>query len=168
VQLVYRGARVVSPQGEVTAAGQPYIFGYRSLFVPAAWTVKYYAYGADTRLDADPAAFERLVAAPPLKTEQRDRLDFMSGRSIADGVPADRVAVVAEAEVTLPPGAWRIRTISDDGVRVMVDDERVIDHWTPHESAIDTANLSGGHHRLSVAYYEVGGFAELRFEILRR
>ena len=67
-----------------------------------------------------------------------------------------------------PPGAYTVRTISDDGVRVWMDDERIIDHWTPHESAIDTVPVTGGKRRFKVEYYEIGGFAELRFEILRR
>ena len=103
-----------------------------------------------------------------MKTDRRDTLDYMSGGAIADGLPRDRVAVVAEATIDLPPGAYTVRTISDDGIRVWMDDERIIDHWTPHESAIDTVQVAGGKRRFKVEYYEIGGFAELRFEILRR
>jgi len=92
----------------------------------------------------------------------------MSGGAIAEGLPRDRVALVAEAEVVLPAGNYTVRTISDDGIRVWMDEERIIDRWTPHESAIDTAQITGGRRRFKVEYYEVGGFAELRFEILRR
>ena len=92
----------------------------------------------------------------------------MSGGAIAEGLPRDRVAVVAEGVVDLPPGQYTVRTISDDGIRVWVDDERIIDRWTPHESAIDTVPITGGKRRFKVEYYEIGGFAELRFEILRR
>jgi hypothetical protein len=67
----------------------------------------------------------------------------------------------------LPDGAYALRTISDDGIRVAVDGKRVIDHWTPHESALDAATLSGGRHHITVEYYEKDGFAELRFEILK-
>jgi beta-glucosidase len=95
-------------------------------------------------------------------------MDFMSGRGIADGVPADHVAVVADADLTLPDGSYTIRTISDDAIRVTVDGERVIDHWTAHESALDDASLAGGTHHVTVEYYENEGFAELRFEILKR
>jgi hypothetical protein len=157
VKLVYRGARIVTPRGEVTRAGQPYTFGYRSFFVPADWIVKYYTHAGGGE-----------ISGSPLKTEHLTRLDFMSGRSIAEGVPADNVAVLADADVVLPDGAYTIRTISDDGVRVTVDGARVIDHWTPHESALDTAPLSGGRHHITVEYYEKDGFAELRVEILKR
>jgi hypothetical protein len=156
VRLVYRGQRVISPRGAVTRAGAPYEFGYRSFFVPADWTVKYYAHQGD----AD-------VTGTPLKEEHRSRLDFMSGGRIADGVPADNVAIVADADITLPEGAYTIRTISDDAIRVTVDGRRLIDHWVAHESALDRAPLSGGAHHITVEYYEKDGFAELRFEVLK-
>jgi hypothetical protein len=76
--------------------------------------------------------------------------------------------VVADGALTLPPGSYALRTISDDGVRVWVDDDRVVDHWTPHESAVDEVPVAAGRHRLKVEYFELGGFAELRVEILRR
>jgi MSHA biogenesis protein MshQ len=76
--------------------------------------------------------------------------------------------VVADAEIDLPPGRYTVRTISDDGVSVWMDEERIIDRWTPHESAIDTVTVTGGKRRFKVQYYEIGGFAELRLEILRQ
>jgi parallel beta-helix repeat protein len=168
VRLTYRGAAVTGPRGERVNAGQPYVFAYSRFFVPADWQVRFYAFDEDARPDRNPDAFARVLSGAPLKTERRDRLDFMSGRAIADGIPADRVAVVAEAAIDLPPGRYTVRTISDDGIRVWMDDERIIDRWTPHESAIDTVPVTGGKRRFKVEYYEIGGFAELRFEILRQ
>ena len=124
-----------------------------------------------TRQRVQTRALTRLLASlagAPLKSERRDALDFMSGGAIAEGLPRDRVAIVAEAEIDIPSGNYNLRTISDDGIRVWMDDERVIDRWTPHESAIDTVPITGGKRRFKVEYYELGGFAELRFEILRR
>ena len=168
VRLEYRGAAVVGPRGETVAAGAPYVFGYSRFFVPADWQVRFYSFGEASDPVKAPDAFARVLAGTPIKTEHRDRLDYMSGRAIAEGVPADRVAVVAQAEIDLPQGSYWIRTISDDGIRVWMDDERIIDRWTPHESAVDTVAVSGGRHRFKVGYYEIGGFAELRFDILRR
>jgi parallel beta-helix repeat protein len=168
VQLTYTGAAVVSPRGQSVAAGAPYAFGYRRFFVPAAWQVRYFTFDEPSRPDRNPDAFARLVAGAPVKSDTRDRLDYMSGGSIADGLPRDRVALVAEADIDLPAGNYTLRTISDDGVRVWMDGERIVDRWTPHESAIDTASIAGGKRRFKVEYYEIGGFAELRLEILRR
>jgi hypothetical protein len=168
VRLTYRGAAVTTPRGETTPEGQPYTFGYSRFFVPIDWDVRYFGFDEASAADAHPDAFARVLSGAPLKIDRRDRLDFMSGRAIVDGVPQDRVAIAAQGRVDLPRGEYLIRTISDDGIRVWVDEERVIDHWTPHESAVDTAPLTGGTHRMKVEYFELGGFAELRLEILKR
>jgi hypothetical protein len=130
--------------------------------------VSYFSYDEGSAPDKDAAAFARVLAGPPLKRDRLDRLDYESGGAIAEGVPRDRVALVADADVQLPAGQFVLRTISDDGIRVWMDEKRIIDHWTPHESAIDSVPVVGGRHRFKVQYYEVGGFAELRFDILRR
>jgi hypothetical protein len=168
VKLAYTGGAVIGPRGDTGPAGVPYIFGYSRFFVPVDWTVRYFTFDEAARPDSNGDAFARLLAAAPVRTERRDRLDYESGGAIAEGLPRDRVAVLAEGEVDLPPGQYTVRTISDDGIRVWMDDDRIIDHWAPHESAIDTAPVTGGKRRFKVAYYEIGGFAELRFEILRR
>jgi nitrous oxidase accessory protein NosD len=168
VQLTYRGAAVTGPRGERAAAGAPYAFGYSRFAVAAEWQVRYFTFDEASRPDKNPDAFAKILAGAPVKAERRDRLDYMSGGAIAEGVPRDRVAIVAEAVIDLPPGHYTVRTISDDGVRVWMEDERIIDRWTPHESAIDTVPVTGGKRRFKLEYYELGGFAELRFEILRR
>jgi hypothetical protein len=136
--------------------------------VPIDWQIRYYTFDEASGPDKNADAFTRILAGPPAKTDRREALDYMSGGAIADGLPRDRVALVAEGVVELPAGQYSIRTISDDGIRVWMDDERIIDRWTPHESAVDTVPVTGGKRRFKVEYFEIGGFAELRFEILRR
>ena len=168
VQLTYTGIAVTSLRGSSVPAGSPYTFGYSRFFVAADWNVRYFTFDETSRPDKSPDAFARVLAGAPAKSDHRDKLDYMSGGAIAEGVPRDRVAIVAETEIDIPPGNYTLRTISDDGIRVWMDDERIIDRWTPHESAIDTVPITGGKRRFKVEYYEIGGFAELRFEILRR
>jgi parallel beta-helix repeat protein len=168
LELTYTGGAVTGPRGETAAAGTPYAFGYSRFFVPIDWQISYYTFDEAARPDRSADAFARVLSGAPIKTDRREALDFMSGGAIADGLPRDRVALVAEGAVELPPGRYTLRTISDEGIRVWVDDERVIDRWTPHESAVDTVPVTGGKRRFKVEYYEIGGFAELRFEILRR
>jgi len=168
IQLTYIGSAVVSPRGRQVIAGSPYAFGYRRFVVAADWNIRYFTFDEAAGPDKNPDAFGRVLAGTPVKSERRDQLDFMSGGAIAEGLPRDRVAIVAEAEIEIPAGNYNLRTISDDGVRVWMDDQRIIDRWTPHESAIDTVPITGGKRRFKVEYYELGGFAELRFDILRR
>jgi nitrous oxidase accessory protein NosD len=168
VRLTYHGAAVTSPRGDAVAAGAPYTFGYARFFVPVEWHVRYFAFDEASRPDRVPDAFARITAGTPVKTDTRDRLDYLSGGAIAEGVPPDRVALTAEGDVDLPAGGYALRTISDDGIRVFVDGARVIDRWTEHESALDGASLAAGRHHLRVEYFELTGFAELRVDILRR
>jgi len=98
------------------------------------------------------------------------RLDHIGGRAFRPGLPADRVALVADGRVTLPPGpagAYQLRVLSDDGVRVWVDGRLVIDNWDVHGTEIDTAPIAGGAHRLKVEYFEASGWAEFRLDFVR-
>ena len=97
-------------------------------------------------------------------------LDLIGGRALRPSLPADRVAMVAEGRVTLPPGpagAYVLRVISDDGGRVWVDGRLVIDNWDVHGSELDTAAMSGGAHTVTVEYFEATGWAEFRLDFAR-
>lgn len=80
----------------------------------------------------------------------------------APGLPADGFSVrwsgVIEASAT---GSHVLQTYSDDAVRVWVDGQLVIDNWTPHAAAYDTAApmtwVAGERHAIVVEYQELGG-----------
>jgi len=76
-------------------------------------------------------------------------------------------SLTATGTVSLEPGTYSVRTISDDAVRVWVDGTMVIDDWTPHESQVDYAPLTAGKHDLRVEYRQVDGWVELRLDIIR-
>jgi hypothetical protein len=168
VALEYRGAAVISPRGAKTAAGRPYIFHYSKYFVPIQWRIKLFEYNDATDPLERPDAFATLLASVPVKEVSHDRLDYISGREVEDGVARDRFALVAEGTATLPGGDYILTLISDDAARVWVDREEVIDAWAPHESRVDRASIHGGVRKVKVEYYDVTGFAELRFDIQRR
>ena len=81
-------------------------------------------------------------------------------------VRAERLAVTGRAEVNLAPGRYTLRTISDDAIRVWVDDELVIDAWAPHGSEVHTAPIAPGRHEIRIAYAQREGWMELRVEIV--
>jgi hypothetical protein len=88
-------------------------------------------------------------------------------RPTVAGVPQTRMALEATTHVTLPLGDYTLRTLSDDAIRVWVDGRLVIDHWAPHETMSDYAELTGGSHDVRVQYVQVDGWTELRLDILR-
>jgi len=138
-------------------------------FEPAIdWTVRFFIWRDST---ADPprnaSAFDALLRGTPLVTRQVPRLDYMWYRPTIAGLPQERFAIEASGSVSLGPGTYTLRTISDDGVRVWVDGRLVIDSWTPHESEVDNVALGPGRHDIRVQYYQLRGWTELRLEILR-
>ena len=166
VTLSYVGGPVTSPRGVVTLAGKPYLFSYSRFFAAIPWKVQFYSY-PDT---VDPAKQpEAVLKGTRVGTLfEANRIDYLSGGVIEEGVPRDRFAFVAEGTVDLPPGDYTIEMISDDGARVWVDDKVVLNEWEPHESKVDRVDITGGRRRLKLEYYELAGWAEIRLQIQPR
>ncbi len=85
-------------------------------------------------------------------------------------VPADFFAVVATADVELDQGEYIVQTFADDGIRVSVDEQVVIDNWKLHGATLDTAtvDLAAGRHNLRIEFFELTGTAVLKFSMRRR
>jgi len=145
-------------------AGTP--FSYSRFFAPIDWTLRFF----DISASLAPAAPDMAAVSKrkPISATRADRIDYLSGRAIADDLPNDHIALVAEGVVELPRGNFTLRTISDDGVRVWVDGKLLIDRWDVHESIVDETPIGGGRHRLRVEYFERTGWAELRVEVVKR
>ncbi len=151
----------VAPWRAVVRIGTRDFRASGSLFT-ASWQVRWWAWQADPR--TDPAAWQALLAQPPLDTATVAALDFAwgNGRPTAN-VPTDRFATVAETTCTVPSGTWRLHTVSDDGIRVWVDGKLAIDDWTwhaPKEITCDLA-LAAGPHTIRVEHFELDGWAAL-------
>jgi len=168
LDLEYVGAAVTSPRGVNTAAGVPYRFSYQRFSAPVHWTVRAVAWDSTSDPRTRPDGFRARLAGAPLVSRTDPVLDYMWSRSRLPGFPAERFGVVAEGDVDLPSGEYELVTISDDGIRVWVDDVLVVGRWMPHESELVTAPLSGGRHVIRVEYYQVDGWVELRAEVRRK
>lgn len=103
----------------------------------------------------------------PFLERHEPRLDKMWYRPPSTAIPGEHWALLARTEVTLAPGEYTLRAISDDAVRVWVDGRAVIDDWATHESAVDAVPLDGGHHGIWVQYRQDDGWMELRVEIVK-
>ena len=166
--LEYRGRNAItSPRGRSIAAGGSYQFWYERLTPNTDWDVRFYTWSDSTDPRTSPDAFARITKQAPIASQRTDRLDYMWYSPTIKPVPQSKYAIVATTKVTLAPGTYTLRTISDDAIRVSIDGKRVIDDWTPHESVVDTAPLRGGTHDLRVEYYQVDGWTELRVDFVR-
>ena len=166
--LEYIGAATISPRGERRTAGTPYRFSYSRFEPPIDWSVRFYKWSDSTRnLRKDPASPVAFSAATPILSLNAPRLDFEGYRALRAEVPREFFALEATGSVELAPGEYTLRTLGDDGVRVWIDSALVIDDWAPHETALDFAELRGGHHDIRVQYYQGDGWYELRVDIVR-
>jgi parallel beta-helix repeat protein len=165
--LEYTGTSPISPRGIERPSGATHPFQYVHFEPPIDWTARFYKWTDST---SDPRkndnAFQSLTGSPPILSAHLPRLDYEGYRAIP-GLPRENFALEATGSVDIAPGEYTLRTISDDGIRVWVDSTLVIDNWKPHESALDFAPLTGGHHDIRVQYYQGDGWYELRLDIVR-
>ena len=85
--------------------------------------------------------------------------------SPAPQVPVDHFSARWTANLTLTPGRYRFSATSDDGVRVWVNNQLIIDAWFDRPAATFTGefNVGAGSLPVRVEYYENTGLAEMRF-----
>jgi nitrous oxidase accessory protein NosD len=145
-------------------------FSYSRFDPGLDWSVKVYAWSDSAHPLNAPSAFAALLrgerGAPTLSLTT-SRLDYVWSRPSITGWPRERAGVVAITNVDLPAGDYEIRAISDDGIRVFVDDRLAIDDWTVHESVVHAVPIAAGRHRIRVEYFQLDGWTELRAEIVK-
>jgi hypothetical protein len=89
-------------------------------------------------------------------------IDYDWGNGSPDSsVNPDRFSARWSRYIDVPPGLYRFTATSDDGIRVRVDSDLIIDQWYDHPARTFTAdkNLTAGHHLVVVEFYENGGNA---------
>jgi len=102
-----------------------------------------------------------LTGAPALvRNDVAVNFSWGSGAPAA-GLPADGFSARWTRVLPLEDGEYRFHALVDDGVRLYVDDELVIDDWHDggrREQAADR-RLAAGYHSLRIEYYERTGDA---------
>jgi hypothetical protein len=99
--------------------------------------------------------------------ECHDRIDFDWGRGRPHPrVPEDHFGVRWSGEFTLSQGTYRFAASTDDGTRVYLDGERIIDAWYPRAVRQTAAygHVAAGTHSLVVEYFEEAGHAVAQVE----
>ena len=96
-----------------------------------------------------------------------DKIDFNWSRQAPfEGVGKDNFKVTWTG--TIVPAhsqEYTFQTHSDDGVKLWIDNKLIIDNWTEHAEAVDTAKFTlqaGKKYSVKMQYYEEGGDAVAR------
>ena len=103
----------------------------------------------------------------PVLTRTEDDLDFEWGSdSPAEGIAPDNFSVRMTQNVNLEAGLYRFILRADDGVRLLVNGDVVIDGWYDHRALdfVADVELAGGSVPIQVEYYEKLGEAEVSLE----
>lgn len=182
------GAPVIRVDPTVPGAMTPYklivqvsdtALSREDVIVDTRWQVKVFGWEIDPREDRDQWRQAGESAAVSFSVSALN-LNFGSGgpSDLADmpeqvkeaGLPRDRFGTIAETTVTMPAGRWRLKTVSDDGIRVWVDDTLVIDDWTwhapkPHHAEFTITEKSSV--RIRVEHFELDGWSTLQVEFER-
>lgn len=137
----------------------------RGVLRTARWTQKWYSWRGLAY--EDQAAWTRLWASEPIATETTRAIDSdWMGKAPAPGVPSDHFALAATTTIKMPPGKYVFRSVSDDGIRVLVDGRAIIDRWNHHGATADSASvfMDEGPHAIRVEYCQEDGGAVLQFD----
>ncbi len=142
-----------------------------------SWKVRVFPWARDPR-QGEPGWLKDLAGKKTLETTvsalelkyggQGPSQMRLSNEISAANLPADRFGTVAEAVVPLKAGTWRASTLSDDGVRVLVDGKKVIENWTWHGPTPNVGTFTVERDkavRLLVEHFEIDGYAVLVFDL---
>ncbi len=93
---------------------------------------------------------------------------LVASREAPENLGSDYFGTRAIAKLQLPAGSWQITTLSDDGIRVLVDGEPVIENWTWHAPTEDTGTFhlaAAAEIEIEVQHFELNGYAVLELEL---
>lgn len=139
--------RVLFPLVVLALLG-PLLGGRPALAAPGDWWADYFA-------NPD-------LGGAPVLSRYDSAINFNWGLgSPASSVPADNFSVRWARDEWFAGGTYRFTVVSDDGVRVWVGDQLIVDEWRDREPTpiyVDRY-VAAGTYRVRVEYYERGGGA---------
>lgn len=142
--------------------------------VATRWDVTFFPWTIDPRNDL--AGWRQHAEGPDARRITTGALDFTYGwggprdlkvddAPISSAPGPDHFGMIARTRLRLPAGTWRLRTLSDDGVRVRVEGRTLLENWTWHGPTRDEAILiqaADAEISLEVEHFEIDGYAVLR------
>jgi hypothetical protein len=148
-RFIPRGTHRVRVEYYEHSGGAAIQVGWERISGGAAWRGEYFP--------------NRDLSGAPVLTRDDPAIDFDWGTGSPDPVvPADNFSARWTHTLGFSAGTYRFNASCDDGVRVYVNGQRVVDAWfnqkLPNTRSGDVT-LSAGQHTVVVEYYEHGGDA---------
>jgi len=154
----------------------------KATFVKTDWKISIFTWKGETNPPSPPPNLEawRDCAKDPKAIQTRyENLNFAFGgkgpTSIKrvpafanSGIGGSLYGLIATTSLPLTPGTWTISTMSDDGIRVIVDGKTILENWAHHGPTKDTGTFELKEAKtvpISVEYFQIGGHAVLDWSI---
>jgi len=186
VQRTTGGVQVQPTQGKLPAtltvsANQPglqiftieidadgHALSAKGSLLKADWKVRFFEWKPQNDPREHPEQWAALLQTTPLHQINIPAIDFKWKYKGPDPkLPDDHFATLATSSVMLPEGKYKLHTVSDDGIRVWIDEELVVDDWTWHAPKVNATsiNLPAGLHLIRIEHFEIDGYAQLQFSL---
>jgi hypothetical protein len=166
IKLEFIGEAVTTQFGETIKRGTVVPFTFERFEKPLEWTINWYNYANKEAMLQNTEGFSEAMKANPIATQKSLELAYTWWDSPAKDVDPNQFATLARSSFESQPGQYKFILTSDDGVRMWLDGELLVDHWDIHVPATDEVIVElGGKHELEIQHFEGGGFATLSFRI---
>jgi len=166
---------------KLRTAGKP-LPEIKGTLLATKWQATFFKWPADIDPRKDPERYSKLADGPTAVSAQLDELALRYGMrgpselGLSDKISAaklgqDHFGMIARTRLPLAKGVWELSTLSDDGVRVSLDEKSVIENWTWHGPTRDTARLELAADKtvdIVVEHFQIDGYAVLEFSISRQ
>lgn len=179
--LTASGAGVWPYQFKVRA-GAKELAEIKGTLMAAKWQAHFFKWPVEIDPRKDLAGYHKLAEAPTAIAAELDELSLLYGSrgpselGISPAVTAaklgrDHFGMIAKTRLPLTKGTWLFETLSDDGVRVVVDGKPVIDNWAWHGPTRDKGELTLTTDQtveIVVEHFQIDGYCVLDFSLARK
>ena len=166
---------------KVFNAGQP-LAEFKGVLLAATWQATFFPWPTNTDPRTNLVAYRRLADGPTAVSDQLDQLSLKYGmrspsqleitpKITAARLPQRHFGMIARTRLPLSKGTWEFTTLSDDGVRVTVDGQPVIENWAWHGPTRDSGKLtlpSDQTVEIVVEHFQIDGYAVLDLSLARQ
>lgn len=107
------------------------------------------------------------LSGDPIVVSQENNIDHDWGQGAPSGIETNQFSARWRKTINFAEGSYRFDATMDDGMRIYLDDNLILDSWTDSQvhSVSSTVNISGGDHVVKVEYYDAGGAAVAKLTI---
>jgi parallel beta-helix repeat protein len=154
----------------------------RGTLISSMWDVTFFKWTETTDPRTNLAAWRKLSQGQTAVSGRVKQLVFQyawggpSDQKLSETITAaklggDHFGMIARTQLPLSASTWEFTTLSDDGVRVVVDGKPVIENWAWHGPTRDVGELTLTEDKtveIVVEHFEIDGYSVLELGISRK